>query len=139
MFALGQRGYLGLPITVNAGWLAMFIFIADSDLLDHLGLSLVEGPLAAVVWTCAVGFALLEVSRFRYGKPTKTPIVFMTCAVFVALLFLKIQFAVASAFAICMGLFFYAAVSPCLPKQEESAGFDLDATGEEEPVTVHHS
>ena len=135
----GQRGYLGLPITVNAGWLALCVFATESDLLAGVGLSLEEGPLAALVWACTVVFVLLQVSHLRYAKPTKTPVVFFTCSVFVLLLFLKTQIAVASALAMCTGLFFYAVVSPFLPKPMEAPELELDEAEDEEPVTVHHS
>lgn len=135
----GQRGYLGLPITVNAGWLAMFVFATESDLLAGVGFSLEEGPLASLAWTCTVVFVLLQVSHLRYAKPTKTPIAFFTCSVFVVLLFLKVQIAVASALAICMGLFFYAVVSPFLPRPVETPDLELDEGEDEEPVTVSHS
>lgn len=135
----GQRGYLGLPITVNAGWLAMFVFATESGLLSEFGFSLLEGPLAALVWTCTVVFVLLQVSHLRYAKPTKTPIVFFTCSVFVVLLFLKLQVAVASALAICLGLFYYAVVSPFMPRHAAEPELDLDEAEEEEAVTVHHS
>ena len=134
----GQRGYLGLPITVNAGWLAMFVFITESGLLDGQGFSLVEGPLAALIWTCTMVFIVLQVSRLHYAKPTKTPIAFFSCSVFVLLLFLQIQVAVASALAICMGLFFYAAVSPFLPRPAMAPHLELDETEDEDPVTVQH-
>ena len=135
----GQRGYLGLPITVNAGWLALFVFATESGLLAGAGLSLLDGPLAALVWTCTVVFVFLQVSHLRYTKPTKAPIVFVTCSVFVLLLFLKIQVAVASALAMCMGLFYYAVISPFLPRQVAEPDLDLEDADDEEPVTVHQA
>ena len=131
----GQRGYCGLPITVNAGWVAMFVFISQSGMLDDEHLSLADGPLATLVWTCSVAFLFLQVSNVRYGKPTKTPLFFLSGILLVVLLFFKLQFAVASAFWMCGYAFYYAFVSPFLPKHD----LVPDDEEEEQPVTLRHS
>jgi len=131
----GQRGYCGLPITVNAGWVAMFVFISQTGLLDDEHLSLADGPLATLVWTCSVAFLFLQVSNVRYGKPTKTPLFFLSGILLVVLLFFKLQFAVASAAWMCCYAFFYAFISPFLPKHD----LVPDDEEEEHPVTLRHS
>jgi CDP-diacylglycerol---serine O-phosphatidyltransferase len=131
----GQRGYLGLPITVNGGWVALFVFVTESGLLHDGRINLASGPLAALVWTCSVAFLCLQVSNVRYGKPTKAPLFFLCGILFVLMLFLKVEIAVASALAMSAYGFFYAFISPFLPKHEHV----LDGQEEEEPVTVRHS
>jgi CDP-diacylglycerol--serine O-phosphatidyltransferase len=131
----GQRGYCGLPITVNAGWVAMFVFISQTGMLDDEHLSLADGPLATLVWTCSVAFLFLQVSNVRYGKPTKTPLFFLSGILLVVLLFFKLQFAVASAAWMCAYAFFYAFISPFLPKHD----LVPDDEEEEQPVTLRHS
>lgn len=133
----GQQGFLGLPITVNAGWLALAVFITKSEIFHSHWFTLTDGPLAAIVWTCAVMFTLLQVSHVRYGKPTKTPVVFITCLLFVTLLFLKLQLAVASALAMCAGLFVYGFISPFLPKHNDILDLDLDEEDDDGAVLRH--
>jgi CDP-diacylglycerol--serine O-phosphatidyltransferase len=132
----GQRGYCGLPITVNAGWVTLFIFAWQSGLFSEEHLSLTEGPLATLVWTCSVAFLFLQVSNVRYGKPTKAPLFFLASIFMVLLLFYKLQFAVAAALGMCAYGFFYAVISPFLPKHDLVPEDDEE---EEEPVRVRHS
>ena len=133
----GQNGFLGLPITVNAGWLALAVFITQSEIFHSHWFTLTDGPLAAVVWTCAVMFTLLQISHVRYGKPTKTPVVFITCLLFVTFLFLQLQLAVASALAMCAGLFVYGFISPFLPKHDDILDLDLDEEDDESALLRH--
>lgn len=133
----GQNGYLGLPITVNAAWLALAVFLTKSEFFHSRWFMLSDGPLAAVVWTCAVMFTLLQVSHVRYGKPTKAPVVFITCLLFVTFLFLKVELAVASALAMCAGLFSYAFISPFLPKHDDILDLDLDEEDDEGAFLRH--
>ena len=133
----GQNGYLGLPITVLACWISMVILLVESDLVGMSWLSLTDGPAAPLVWTVTVMFALLQISHLHYGKPTKVPLIFVICLVFVTFLFVSQEFAVASALAICSGVFFYGFVSPFLPKHE--VVIEIDDDGEEEPVSLRHS
>jgi CDP-diacylglycerol--serine O-phosphatidyltransferase len=127
----GQRGFLGLPITVNAGWLSMAVFITESGILQNRWISLQDGPVATVVWTCVVLFLLLQVSHVRYGKPTRTPVLFISSVMFVTFLFLPMELAVASAFAIGTVLLFYAFVSPFLPRHDDILELDHDLEDEE--------
>ena len=126
----GQRGYCGLPVTVNAGWVAMLVFATQSGLINHESITLTSGPFATVVWTCSIAFLFLQVSNVRYSKPTKTPLFFLSGILFTLLLFLKIEVAVASALAMCFYGFFFAFISPFLPKHDPI--LDLDAEDEEE-------
>jgi CDP-diacylglycerol--serine O-phosphatidyltransferase len=131
----GQRGYCGLPITVNAGWVTLFVFATQSGLISEDHLSLVDGPLATLVWTCSVAFLFLQVSNVRYGKPTKAPLFFLAGIFMVMLLFFKLEVAVAAALGMCAYGFFYAFISPFLPKHDLLE----DDEEEEQPVHIRHS
>lgn len=128
----GQRGFQGLPITVNACWLSMFIFVAESGLFNTERYVLQEGPMATMVWTCTILFLILQVSNIRYPKPTKALIGFIPCILFVMFLFLKMQVAVASALTICASCFVYAFITPLFPKHADLNAI-LDDSEEEEP------
>jgi len=54
----GQGGYAGLPITANAAWVALFVFISLTPPRDQF--SLREGPVAALF--------LLGIIVFTYNK-----------------------------------------------------------------------
>jgi len=125
----GQRGFQGLPITVNACWISMFIFVAESGLLNTERYALQSGPLAVLVWTCTVLFLILQVSNIRYPKPTKALIGFVPCILFVMFLFLKLQVAVASALTICASCFVYAFITPLFPKHADI--MDIVTEGDE--------
>lgn len=112
----GQHGYTGLPITVNACWLSMFIFVSESGMLASDENLLRQGPIAVLVWAGTALFLVLQVSNVRYFKPTKALGAFLVCILGVLFLFLKVQIAVASALTICAMCFIYAFVTPFLPK-----------------------
>lgn len=114
----GQRGYLGLPITVNAGWVAMFVFITQSGLLREDIFNLAAGPLAALVWTISTVFLVLQVSTLRYAKPTKAPLFFFAGIAMVLMLFVREEVALVSALAMCGYGLFYGLISPFMPKHE---------------------
>ena len=128
----GQRGFQGLPITVNACWLSMFIFVAESGLFNTERSVLHSGPMARLVWTCTVLFLVLQVSNIRYPKPTKALIGFIPCILFIVFLFLHMQIAVASALTICASCFIYAFITPLFPKNVDFSTI-LDDSEEEEP------
>ena len=115
----GQRGFQGLPITVNACWLSMFIFVSESGLYQSERLVLHAGPLAAVVWTCTILFLVLQVSNIRYPKPTKALAGFVPCILVITFLFLRMQLAVAAALAILISCFIYAFITPLFPKHAD--------------------
>ncbi|MBN1268181.1 MAG: CDP-alcohol phosphatidyltransferase family protein [Kiritimatiellae bacterium] len=128
----GQRGYLGLPITTNAGWVALFMLIWQSGFGAEETFSLVRGPVAAFVWTCSVIMLFLQVSHVRYSKPTKEPGLFVPSFVLILLVFTRGHLAPLSALTLCVFGFFYAFITPFLPKH----GLEEDAD-EEEPVPLH--
>lgn len=128
----GQRGFQGLPITVNACWLSMFIFVSESGLYNSERLVLHEGPLATVVWTCTILFLVLQVSNIRYPKPTKALVGFVPCILVITFLFLRMQLAVAAATGILISCFIYSFITPLFPKHADLTAI-LDDVEEEEP------
>jgi CDP-diacylglycerol--serine O-phosphatidyltransferase len=130
----GQRGYLGLPITVGAGWVAMFVFATESQLVDPAWFNLHHGPVATLAWTSVLAFTFLQVSRVRYAKPTKDPVFLAACVLVVLLLFARVQMAVASALTICAYGFMYAFVSPFLRRRR--ALMLVEEEQEEKPVSL---
>jgi len=85
----GQGGYAGLPITANAGWVALFVFITLTPPRDQFSLS--HGPVAILFLSGILVFTVLQVTNFRYPKPTKKAFLFVPCVAFVALLWLLQQ------------------------------------------------
>ncbi|HMO50956.1 MAG TPA: CDP-alcohol phosphatidyltransferase family protein [Kiritimatiellia bacterium] len=113
----GQHGYMGLPITVNAGWVAMVVMLSHSGSGYLDSLTLTSGLSALVIWGVSAAMVFLQVSRVRYGKPVKKPAVFILGAVMVILLFIE-DFAMMSALAFCLMGLYYTFVSPFLLKHE---------------------
>ena len=94
----GQGGYAGLPITANAGWVALFVFISQvpprAGALNQDVFSLQHGWFAALFLIGIVSFTVLQVTSVRYPKPTKRTSLFICCVVLVVLLlFLKARLA----------------------------------------------
>ena len=106
----GQRGYLGLPITVAAGLAAMYVVVfecakAEGFLQSHLR------AISLGACLCMLAMLVLQVSTVRYSKPTKNPLLFVPFAVALGLLFWK-RFAVWPALGILAYGLWYAFVSP---------------------------
>lgn len=80
----GQGGYAGLPITANAGWVALFVFITLTPPRDQLSLN--SGPVAMVFLIGILVFISLQVTILRYPKPTKKTSVFVLCVLLVLLM-----------------------------------------------------
>jgi CDP-diacylglycerol--serine O-phosphatidyltransferase len=124
----GQHGYLGLPITVNAGWVAMVVILghAGDGAVDRF--SLTSGLSAAVLWGMSAAMVFLQVSRVRYGKPVKNPAVFATGAIMVVLLFVDAT-ARFAALGFCLLGLYYAFISPFVARSgdEEEAGEEEDS------------
>ncbi len=133
----GQKGYLGLPITICAGWILLFVFLFESDVLHYGVLTLDRGPMATFVWGCAMGFVVLEVSHIRYSKPTKEPLVFAIAIVGVTCLFLDLRLAHAATIGGLTFGFIYGFISPMLPKHDVIMA--VDDEDEEDSLTIHPS
>ena len=86
----GQGGYGGLPITVNAAWVALFVFITLTPPRDVFSLN--EGPAAVTFLSGIIVFIILQVSSLRYPKPTKKVVLFVPCIILVCLLWLLDQY-----------------------------------------------
>ena len=85
----GQGGYAGLPITANAAWVAMFVFLSQTKPYDRFSLD--QGRVAVVFLTGVIVFTMLQVSNLRYPKPSKKAAIFIPSMVLVGLLFCKGQ------------------------------------------------
>jgi len=84
----GQGGYGGLPITANAGWVALFVFISQVKPSGHVAedfFSLQSGWFATVFLVGILIFISLQVSNVRYPKPTKKAALFIPCVILVFL------------------------------------------------------
>ncbi len=86
----GQGGYAGLPITGNAAWVALFVFLSEAPPLRLLGqgevLSLTEGCWFRILFLVGIMiFIILQVTNVRYPKPTKNLGLFAVCVVLVFL------------------------------------------------------
>jgi CDP-diacylglycerol--serine O-phosphatidyltransferase len=113
----GQKGYLGLPITTNAGWMASFFIATECGLVDRDWFALDHGPIATFFWATTLVMLVLQISRVRYAKPTKNPIVFVPFSILMVLLFTKSDLAVAAALMLCAYGFLYAFVHPFFFRQ----------------------
>jgi CDP-diacylglycerol--serine O-phosphatidyltransferase len=128
----GQHGYLGLPITVNAGWVAMVVMLSHSSDGYFDSLTLTSGLPALMIWGVSAAMVFLQVSRVRYGKPVKNPVVFIIGAFMTILLFIP-DYAAMSALAFCLLGLYYTFVTPFLLKSEAMLA---DEDEEEETVNV---
>lgn len=111
----GQGGYAGLPITANAGWVSLFVFVTQTWYKDRSHLS--EGPVALIFLAGVLIFIILQVTNLRYPKPTKKAALFIPCVILVGLFyFLRPEYAVYIAiFMLIMGLI-YAFIGPMFVK-----------------------
>ncbi len=74
----GQGGYAGLPITANAAWVSLFIYVSLAYPDDRL-----QGGMALLFLFGVVVFIVLQLTNLRYPKPTKKALLFVPCIVFV--------------------------------------------------------
>jgi len=122
----GGHGFLGLPITVNAGWVALWVLITQADVINHTLYSVTSGWVGAMVWSVSTAFVILQMSHLRYPKPTKDLLFFLPSALVVLMLFTTIHTAVIAALAMCGYGLFYAFVTPFLPKPADLVLEDED-------------
>jgi CDP-diacylglycerol--serine O-phosphatidyltransferase len=80
----GQGGYAGLPITANAAWVALLVFISQAPPREHFSLD--HGAVAALFLTGVFVFITLQVTNLHYPKPTKKAVLFVPMLVLVVLL-----------------------------------------------------
>ena len=108
----GQRGFLGLPITTAAGFVAAYVIALESaGPVSPIPFSLQSGPAAAPFWTAVLAMLLLQVSHVRYSKPTKNPKILLPFMAFVVMLFIR-PLAAYSAMAMFAYGIWFAFVSP---------------------------
>ncbi|MDP3058427.1 MAG: CDP-alcohol phosphatidyltransferase family protein [bacterium] len=82
----GQDGYTGLPITVNAAWIALVIFISRVYLPTSQGYTYEK--FTPVFYLIIAGLITLQVSNVHYPKPVKNVFMFLPWTVIVAFLWL---------------------------------------------------
>jgi CDP-diacylglycerol---serine O-phosphatidyltransferase len=137
----GQRGYLGLPITTAAGFVAAYVIAMECPAAAQiLPVSLMSGPLAAGFWGAVLLMLVLQVSHIRYSKPTKNPKILIPFMVFVVMLFIR-PVAAWSAMAMFVYGIWFAFVSPLffrrflahLPAEHGLPPLAESGDGEEEP------
>jgi CDP-diacylglycerol--serine O-phosphatidyltransferase len=120
----GQHGFMGLPITVCAAFVALFHIVSNQapESWGFLKLNLREGPIAGAVLGFVTLLAVLQVSRFHFPKPTKNPLFFIPSIGGVILLFSgRPALAAASALVGILFGFYFVFVTPFLnrpPVQE---------------------
>lgn len=112
----GQQGFLGMPITVNATWVALLVFVESTGLLDPEWFSLTHGGAALLIWGISAIFLILQISGFHYSKPSKEPVLFFAGVLLLALVFCQDALAVIASLSICLMAFCYAFVSPFMPR-----------------------
>ncbi len=84
----GQGGYAGMPITANAGWVSLFVFISQVPPSERVAediFSLRSGWFATLFLVGIVVFISLQVSNVRFPKPTKKAFLFIPCIILVTL------------------------------------------------------
>jgi len=126
------HSFKGLPIPVSAVWMAMFVILTESPMLDDVAFPLQQTQLASLMWVCAIAFLLLQVSNVRYAKPTKEMIGLGLLVLFMLILVFgrpELTFCLAS----CAALLLFAFAGP-LYVNEQLAD---EETEEEAPVEVH--
>ena len=135
----GQRGFLGLPITTAAGFVATYLIALE--IVDGSGLpvSLTSGPLAAGFWSALLLMLVLQVSHVRYSKPTKNPKVLFPSIALVVMLFIPavalysamLMFAYGIWFAFVSPFFFRRFLSHLPPVEELAVAAETDGDKEE--------
>ena len=134
----GQRGFLGLPITTAAGFVATYLIALEVVEGSSLPISLSGGPLAAGFWSALLLMLALQVSRIRYSKPTKNPKVLVPSIALVVMLFIPpvalysamLMFAYGIWFAFVSPFFFRRFLSH-LPPAEELEAAEADGVKDE--------
>ncbi|MFO1492031.1 MAG: CDP-diacylglycerol--serine O-phosphatidyltransferase [Kiritimatiellia bacterium] len=125
----GQNGFLGLPITVNAGLLSAVYYIVESR--EVVGLEFLrEGWGGMLVWSCSLLMILLQVSHVRYPKPSKNWVFFVPSAGLVCTLFIGgLPGLIGACMMVAYGLY-YAFLCPLLPREAAA----LPLIEDEEPI-----
>jgi len=84
----GQGGYAGLPITANAGWVSVLVYISQVQPAGDVSkdmFSLQSGWFATLFLVGILVFIILQVSNVRFPKPTKKTALFIPCVILVSL------------------------------------------------------
>ena len=119
----GQGGYSGLPITANAAWVAMLVYISQVPSSENIAggvFSLQSGWFSAIFLIGIIIFISLQVSNLRFPKPTKKTALFIPCVILVALFVYleKRNAAYVAVIMLALGLL-YVALGPLFVKRVE--------------------
>ncbi|MDT8283949.1 MAG: CDP-alcohol phosphatidyltransferase family protein [Thermovirgaceae bacterium] len=115
----GQGGFIGLPITVNSSWVALVTFAAL--VLHPRGNILVRGPFSILFQLFILVMISLQLSTFRYPKPSNKVRYFAPAVLAIILLFLLSEtWAAWIATSLAVGCLVYVLTGPMVHKR--SAG-----------------
>lgn len=127
----GQRGYLGLPITTAAAFVAVCQIGVECS-VPSWGWEMNSGWMAWAFWPLLIVMLFLQISVMRYPKPTKNPAIFVPFFVALVLLFFQ-SLAVYSAILMMLYGLWYAFISPFFFRQFLSHLPPMDEPKEETP------
>ncbi len=79
----GQKGYVGLPITISAAWIALFTLLCAYDHTKFFSIQnyWVLAFFIAALFACLI----LQISNIPYPKPTKHAVPFSLCTILILL------------------------------------------------------
>ncbi len=131
----GQGGYAGLPITANAGWVSVLVYISQVPPARNVSedvFSLQSGWFAALFLIGILVFIILQVSNVRFPKPTKKTALFIPCVILVSLFVaLRNQSAVYVAILMLILGLLYVVIGPMFVKGAEIRKSRLDGKSSE--------
>jgi CDP-diacylglycerol--serine O-phosphatidyltransferase len=136
----GQQGFLGLPITVNAAWIALCVYMIESRAWFLDPEDLTHGPIAAVLWGCSTALIILQISTFHYQKPSKSWAFFVPSVVLVVVLLIEPEeFGPAAALMMALYGLYYAFISFWMPRKSVRTVVAEGSEEEEDPITLKKS
>jgi hypothetical protein len=97
--------------------MASFFIATECGRIDQDWFALDHGPIATLFWATTIVMLVLQISRVRYAKPTKNPIIFIPFSILMILLFTKSGLAAAAALTLCAYGFYYAFIHPFFYRQ----------------------
>lgn len=129
----GQRGFLGLPITVAAGFVAVYT-VATETAPSSWEWTFESDVLSWIFWLLLVIMLLLQVSWVRYPKTTKNPTIFAPFFVCLVCLFIRSAAPYSAAVMLTYGLW-YVFVAPLFFRQVLLRNARQEAVFSEEKVS----
>lgn len=126
----GEGGYRGLPITVSAGWVALFVLLSETRTFgDYFRLG--QGPVGVIFLLGVLVMIVLQVSNVQYPKPTKVTAMFIPSIILVGLLFVREpNIAPKAALVIMVAGLFYLVLGPLYVKVVRARSARADSGGQ---------